>query len=452
MLIRTGAATDAVAAARELVGAAPLRERPVELLMRALHACGRVADALEAYRQHRQLLADELGLDPPAGLRELEARILQDDLPGPARAELYRGAAPPRVRVALPGRPGAIIGREDDLAIVRRCLVDRPLVSLVGPGGVGKTRLALELAHEHAVEGRPIVWVDLSTVEEGRLADLVADATGVDMPRGQDPHRGPGRVASCVVRAAVPRQRRDRAGRGRAAGRGLARATRRGCESSPPAASGSPSTPSTCTGWRRWPCLPARTPTTPPSGSSSSARAGSRNRSTEAALEDIALLCRRLDGLPLAIELGAAQAPTFGIRQFSDHIAGELDLLAGGRRTAATRHRTLRAVVDASYGLLTPDEATLFVRLAVFPGPFRLREARLVCADDRLDASAVGPLLARLVEQSMVQSGAGRFWLLDTLRTYALPTHRRRRAPQAAWPACPRRGESGGRPALAAAA
>ena len=67
LLIRTGAATDAVAAARELVGDAPLRERPVELLMRALHACGRVADALEAYRAHRQLLADELGLDPPAG-------------------------------------------------------------------------------------------------------------------------------------------------------------------------------------------------------------------------------------------------------------------------------------------------------------------------------------------------------------------------------------------------
>ena len=99
----------------------------------------------------------------------------------------------------------------------------RPLVSLVGPGGVGKTRLALELAHELALEDRPVVWVDLSTVERGRLADLVADATGVDMPRGQDPHAALGASLRGVVRSAVPRQRRDRAGRGRAAGRGTAR-------------------------------------------------------------------------------------------------------------------------------------------------------------------------------------------------------------------------------------
>jgi len=141
---------------------------------------------------------------------------------------------------------------------------------------------------------------------------------------------------------------------------------------------------------------------------------------TEAALEDIALLCRRLDGLPLALELGAAQAPTFGVRQFSDHIADELDLLAGGRRTAAARHRTLRAVVDASYHLLTPEEATLFARLAVFPGSFDLADVRSVCADDRIDAKSAGPVLARLAEQSLVQTVSGRFWLLDTLRTYAV--------------------------------
>ena len=280
LLIRTGAATDAVAAARELVASAPLRERPVELLMRALHACGRVADALAAYRAHRELLADELGLDPPAALRELEARILQDDLPGPARAELYRATAPLPVRVVLPGRPGAIVGREDDLAIVRRCLVDRPLVTLVGPGGVGKTRLALELAHELALEGRPVAWVDLSAVEEGRLADLVADATGVDMPRGRGcrsppwaPHcaRRPRCCASTTPRRSWARSRRWSR---------RCSTRRHGCGSSPPAANGSRSTPSTCTGWHRCPCLPVPMPTTPPSGSSSRARAGSRRPST----------------------------------------------------------------------------------------------------------------------------------------------------------------------------
>jgi DNA-binding SARP family transcriptional activator len=117
LLIGRDATTEAVAAARELTGEAPLRERPVELLMRALHASGRVADALEVFRRHRELLADELGLDPSARLRELETRILQDDLPAPARTKSDRGAAPPSVRAVLPGRPGAILGRADDLAI-----------------------------------------------------------------------------------------------------------------------------------------------------------------------------------------------------------------------------------------------------------------------------------------------------------------------------------------------
>jgi predicted ATPase len=148
---------------------------------------------------------------------------------------------------------------------------------------------------------------------------------------------------------------------------------------------------------------------------------------TDDDVADIAQLCRRLDGLPLAIELGAARAPSFGIRAFTQQVAVELDLLAGGRRTAAGRHQTLRAVVDASYRLLTPDEALLFDRLGVFPGSFDLAAVRAVCADDRLPS--VSSLLARLVEQSLVQAGAGRFWLLDTLRTYAnelLTDHDRR--------------------------
>ena len=329
VLIRTGAATDAVAAARELVGAAPLRERPVELLMRGLHACGRVADALEAYRQHRQLLADELGLDPPAGLRELEARILQDDLPGPVRAEPRRAAAAPVRGGAYPRRPGAIVGREEDLAIVRRCLADQPLVSLVGPGGVGKTRLALELVHELAAEGRPIVWVDLSALEEGRLVDLIAEATGVDMPRGEDrlAALGPALRASsallCLDNAETvlgevaplvealldhaPRLRILATSRER-----LAVHTEHVHRLAPLP-------------------LPSGPDVDNPAIQLFLARAsGLEEPLTEVALEDIAVLCRRLDGLPLAIELGAAQAPTFGIRQFSDHISRRARP-AGGR-------------------------------------------------------------------------------------------------------------------------
>ena len=292
-------------------------------------------------------------------------------------------------------------------------------MSLVGPGGVGKTRLALEVAHELALEDRPVVWVDLSTVERGRLADLVADATGVDMPRGQDPHaslgaslRGSSAVlcldnAETVLDDVAPLVEAllDQAPRLRI----LATSRERLAVHSEHVHRLAPLP------------LPSGPDTANPAVRLFLARAsGLAEPLTEAALEDIALLCRRLDGLPLAIELGAAQAPTFGIQQFADHIAGELDLLAGGRRTAATRHRTLRAVLDASYGLLTPDEALLFDRLAVFPGAFGLADARSVCADGRVAGNAVGPLLARLAEQSLVQTGGGRFWLLETLRTYAL--------------------------------
>jgi predicted ATPase len=133
----------------------------------------------------------------------------------------------------------------------------------------------------------------------------------------------------------------------------------------------------------------------------------------------VAEVCRRLDGLPLAIELGAARAPAFGVRELAARLGDRLDLLAGGRRTAAARHRTLRAVVDWSHELLSPEEARLFGRLAVFPSAFSLDQAEEVCADEHIPRSAVPTLLARLVEQSVVQAGQGRLWLLETLRAYA---------------------------------
>ena len=154
LLLRRDATMDAAAAARDLVAAEPLRERRVALLMRALHADGRVADALDAYRDHCVRLAEELGLDPPAGLRELEGRILRDDLPVPQRlGHTVRPPAPPP-RFGLPRRPGGMVGRERELGLLVDCLATRRQVTLVGPGGVGKTRLALEAAHRFAGRGR----------------------------------------------------------------------------------------------------------------------------------------------------------------------------------------------------------------------------------------------------------------------------------------------------------
>ncbi|HET9944106.1 MAG TPA: BTAD domain-containing putative transcriptional regulator, partial [Actinomycetes bacterium] len=427
--LRLGHAPDAVAAARDLVAEHPLRDRPVEVLMRALHATGRVPDALEAYRAHRDRLAAELGLDPAPALAELEGQILRGELTAlprprtadptgsPTSAESAVREVDPVAR-ALPWRPAGLIGRDQDLVLLEGCLAEQRVVTLVGPGGVGKTRLALEAAHRASTAGRRVWWADLTTVRPGRVLDALAEATGVEMPRGDDVsahfaaslHRSSGLLcldnaesvlddlANVVesLSAAAPRLTVLATSRER-----LAVAAEHVHQIAPLS-------------------LPTATDPGPAVelflARAVALEAGALNDDD---IADIAELCRRLDGLPLAIELGAARAPSFGIRQFTEQVAVELDLLAGGRRTAASRHQTLRAVVDASYRLLTPDEALLLERLGVFPGRFDLAAVRAVCVDDRLPRTSVAALLARLVEQSLVQAGAGRFWLLDTLRTYA---------------------------------
>ncbi|MFC5178657.1 AfsR/SARP family transcriptional regulator [Nocardioides taihuensis] len=415
LFLRAGSPLEAVAAAQELVAAEPLRERPVELLMRALHAAGRVPEALAAYGLHRARLADDLGLDPSAGLRDLEIRILRDDVPDAPSAPPLPGGGGPSL-APLPWRPGSIIGRDPDLATLLALVGSSSVVTVVGPGGVGKTRLALEAAHQLRGAGRQVAWVDFTTVEPDRLVDLVAESAGVVMPRGHDPVRALAvslRNASTVVfldnaenvldalaplveavTDAAPQLRFVVTSRERLT---IAAEVAQVLAPLP---------------------LPEGDDPDNPAVRLFLERAGQTLAGTD--LAEVADLCRRLDGLPLAIELGAARAPTFGVRELLDQLGTGLDLLSGGRRTAAARHRTLRAVVDASYAQLDPDEATLFARLAVFPGSFRLAQARSVGADDSLAPTRVAHLLARLVEQSLVQAGGGRFWLLETLRSYAL--------------------------------
>ncbi len=123
----------------------------------------------------------------------------------------------------------------------------------------------------------------------------------------------------------------------------------------------------------------------------------------------------------MAIELGAARAAMLGLPTLGERLGDRLDLLGGGRRTADRRHRTLRTVLEWSHELLAPAEAVLFRRLGVFPAGFALAPAEAVCANGDVPPSAVPVLLARLVEQSLVQRGSdNRFALLETLRAYAV--------------------------------
>ncbi|MDN5914342.1 MAG: winged helix-turn-helix domain-containing protein [Pseudonocardia sp.] len=411
-LLRCGEVDAAVAAAADLVAAYPLAEHPIEVAMSALVAAGRTAEALEAYRQHVRVVRAE-GLDPSAPLRELHSRILRSELDRPPRPTVPAGST------RLPRAGSPLFGRAAELTALQAELRRPGLITLVGPGGVGKTRTALELAGRCAGDGRRVWWVDLVPVPPSRVVDAVASAAGVEIPPGADPEdtlcaalaASNGVLvldnAEHVLDTTAPLAERLCV----AAGELVLLATSRERLA--------------VDGERVRRLAPLPLPSGPDRENPAVALFLDRAPGLATGDPDVALvarLCRHLDGLPLAIELGAARAGGLGLEVLVDRLAGSLDLLAGGRRTASRRHRTLRAVIEWSFDLLAPDEAVLFGRLGVFPGTFTLDQVEAVCADAGGEVSrpAVPALLARLVEGSLVQlDPPGRFQLLESLRTFA---------------------------------
>jgi predicted ATPase/DNA-binding SARP family transcriptional activator len=412
-LLLAGCIEEAVAAAVDLVAAHPLADRAVLLLMRSLSAAGRTADALEAYRSHLRFLREQLGLDPSPQLRDLHAAILREDAEVPLRRSAR--AAP----VRLPRRPSALIGRDDQLAALTSLLADPGLVTLVGPGGVGKTRLALEVAHRRTEAAELVWWVDLVPVLPTRVMEAVAAATGVEVAPGPDPAG-----ALCAALATT---------------RGLLVLDNAEHLLDPLAAvidrllDAAPGLAVLATSRERLALdreavhtllplpLPVGADRDNPAVRLFLARMPSASRPPDdAELALVAELCHRLDGLPLAIELGAARAEGLGLATLTDRLADRLGVLGGGRRTADRRHQTMHAVVEWSHDLLTAEEATLFRRLAVFPAAFTLDQAEAVCADETVPGYAPAAVLARLVDKSLVQRvHPDRFRLLETLRAFA---------------------------------
>ena len=334
----------------------------------------------------------------------------------------------------LPAEVSTFVGREHQLAELRRLLHRSRLVTLTGPGGAGKTRLALRLAGDVISRYRDGVWlVELAAVSDSRLLEqTIASACGVREQRGRP-------IVDVLVKTLATSRTLLVLDSCEHLVEPCAALVGRVLQSSPRVTvlitSREPLGLPGEVIWR----TPSLTIPTPGDGARPELLLQSeavrlfveRARLSRPALEldssmsaPVAQICGRLEGIPLAIELAAGLARVLTFEDILARLSDRFRLLTGGSRTALPRHQTLRAAVDWSYGLLSDDEKELLVSLSVFAGGFDLAAAEDVAASDSLSATQVLPLLTRLVDKSLVVAELGatrqaRYRMLDTIREYS---------------------------------
>lgn len=469
-LTAVGEAQEAVSLGAPYIAEHPARERLVAALMQAYYRSRRQPDALAAYERLRSHLAEEYGIDPASDVRDLHTKILRqdpglDELVDQAREPDAETAQPPTAELdssapvgasRLPAYASPFLGRTDEVKAVHDLLIHHRLVTLLGIGGIGKTRLAVRAAETVVDHCRSDAWfVDLAEIpgrsSEGmqepgdRVARVVASALNLSTPR-----QGTGDL---TARIAAALENRD------------ALLVFDNCEHVIDEASTLASQllvrvprlrilatsrePMALPEEQRYvvPHLPVNGGTSPAVEFFYS-RARTVNPELTAdrvSLEAASELCRRLDGLPLALELAAARTNVLSVAELLDRITDRLDLLSRPGRAAPRRQQTLRGMLDWSWSLLDDQERILLRRLSVHPVTWKLDVMETICADSPPDPSlmrepaaeesaAVGPrrvlprgrilpTLARLVERSLVSTvnvdGEVRYRLLETVGTYA---------------------------------
>ncbi|MGW5005720.1 AfsR/SARP family transcriptional regulator [Streptomyces parvulus] len=443
-----------------LCDARPLDEPLQALRLRALRDTGRTAEALAAYASVRHLLADRLGTDPGPGLRALHGELLAPGEPvGPpapsgSRPAPAEGAAPPaspgsrpapaeaprapapRRRGNLRARLTSFVGRDADIESLRADLATARLVTLLGPGGAGKTRLSQEAAEGAGDTAPDGVWLaelapvdDPDAVPEAVLTALGARET-VLYGAGAEEMRAAGaeRPATAVERLVEHCGRRrmlivlDNCEHVVDAAARLTEELLARCPHLTVLATSRE--PLGVPGESLRPVEPLPEPAALRllADRGAAARPGFRPDADEDTAAACAEICRRLDGLPLAIELAAARLRMLTPRQIADRLDDRFRLLSSGSRTVLPRQQTLRAVVDWSWDLLDAAEREVLGRLSVFAGGCDLTAAEAVCGPAALDA------LGSLVDKSLVvaapvtdrQTGEEmRYRLLETVAEYA---------------------------------
>jgi predicted ATPase/DNA-binding SARP family transcriptional activator len=408
-----------------LVAQHPLRERLWQQLVVALYRSGRSAEALRRAEAFRVLLQEELGLDPSPVLRELEGRILNEDPallqpPVPARRSVLR---------QVPAESTRLVGRSDELELLAGRLQTDRLVTLTGPGGVGKTRIAMRLAVELWDEFDGEVFVaELAPVSDP-ASTVGAIATAVDVQQRQ--HLSIEDTLVEYLRARRSLLVLDNCEHLRGTIASLSERLLSWCPGvtilvTTREVLGLP-------GEQVWRVRPLALPE---EGSvpAIAAEAPAARLFVERAIAarpgfalgpdnvgEVIEIVRHLDGLPLAIELAAARLRAMSPAALAERLGQGFDLLAGAQTSMIPRHRTLQDLVTWSHDLLAPDEQQLFARLCVFAGGFGLDAVEEVCAGRELDSRSVSSVLASLVDKSMVQvidEDLPRYRLLETLREY----------------------------------
>ena len=418
--LELGASAALVDELEALVQRHPHRERLWRHLMLALYRSGRQADALAAYHRARRLLDEELGVDPGPELRGLEGAILRQDVPEPKAVGDHHN---------LPTPITSFVGRETELAQLTELLAGHRLVTAVGVGGVGKTRLAIEAAHRLLPDYPDGVWfIDFSPLSDsGLVPSRVADALQVQEQQGvaltdrlatslraartllvlDNCEHVRGEVASLVATllSSAPELR--------------VLATTREVLGVPGEALYS---------------VPTLRVPAEDDGVASARRAEAvvlffdRAREARPSLKDddevirtIARICADLDGLPLGIELAAARARALAPQEIASRLRDRFRFLVSWRQLSPARHRTLREAMDWSNGLLSPREQRMLRWISVFSGGFTLEAAAAVCAGGDEDAAL--EMLERLVEASLVSTDTSitptRYRVLETVRQYA---------------------------------
>ncbi len=419
-----------------LVADNPLHEGLAELLMLALYRSGRQADALAVFMRTRQRLADELGIDPDPRLVRLHERILRHDEDLLNQHATAAAATVPAFTLHgerdgnLPVERSSFVGRADLLPEVAAELRSHRLVTLVGAGGVGKTRLALRVAAAASAETGGAWWVDLAALANaehivehtlsqlgitdqigrtpeqtlrswlaGRRVLLVFDncehvvdaaARLVDellathpelriLATSREPLRCPGELQRRIPSLGLPEVDEVEAVRRSEAGR----------------------------------LFLERAATSRPHFALDPVNAAA-----------VAQICHRLGGIPLALELAAARLSSMSVQDVAAGLDDRFNLLTSGSRAGLPRHRTLLAATAWSFDLLTPPEQMLLCRLSVLVSSFDVEAASAVAAAEPLEARAIPGLLADLVDRSLIEAweveGHARYRLLETVRQFGL--------------------------------